>query len=162
MWGWDHQCCTLFIALVHYKDANDFLQHEPFFLVSDYMNHDKYAVLVFLERIFDKFKNLYPDIIITKKYLRSDGAGQYLNKSTQSVEWLWWKKKLSGILVPHHMEKVTVMDLGGTWKLYIREKTRARVIDLQTCLELCFRNLSQYQYYPLPNWNYWKCKARSW
>ena len=115
-----------------------------------------------LEQIFDKFKNLYPDIITTKKYLRSDGAGQYLNKSTQSVQWLWWKKKLSGILVPHHMEKVTVMDLGGTWKLYIREKTRARVIDLQTCLELCLRNLSQYQYYPLPNWKYWKCKALSW
>ena len=39
---WDHQCCTLFAALFHYKDANDCLQHESFVFVSDYMNHDKF------------------------------------------------------------------------------------------------------------------------
>ena len=77
---WDHQCCTLFTALVHYKDANDCLQHESFVLVSDYMNHDKYAVLVFLEQISDKFKYLHPDITITKKYFRSDGAGQHFKQ----------------------------------------------------------------------------------
>ena len=68
---WDPQ----FAALVHYKDANDCLQHESFVLVSDYMNHDKYAVLVFLEQISDKFKNLHLDITINKKYFRSDSAG---------------------------------------------------------------------------------------
>ena len=47
------------------------------------MNHDKYAVLVLLEQISDKFKNLHPDITITKKYLRSDGAGQ--QKYTKKV-----------------------------------------------------------------------------
>ena len=33
-----------------------------------------------------------------------------LSKSIQSVQWVWWNKKMSGILVPHHMEKVTLMD----------------------------------------------------
>ena len=72
---WDHQSCTLFTALVHYKDANDYLQHESFVLVSDYKNHDKYAVLVFLAQISDKIKNLHSDITITEKYFKSDGAG---------------------------------------------------------------------------------------
>ena len=55
---WDYQSYTLFTALVHYKNANDCLQYESFVLVSDYMNDDKYVVLVFLEKISDKFKNL--------------------------------------------------------------------------------------------------------
>ena len=49
----------------------DFLQQEPFVLVSDYMNHDKYAALVFLEQISEKFKNQKfknSRITTTKKY----------------------------------------------------------------------------------------------
>ena len=57
---WDHQCCTIFTAFVQYKDAKDCLWHESFVVVSDYMNHDKYAALVFLEQISEKFKNLHP------------------------------------------------------------------------------------------------------
>ena len=42
---WDHQSCTLFTVLVHYKDDIDnSIKHESFVIVSDYMNHDKYAV----------------------------------------------------------------------------------------------------------------------
>ena len=63
---WDYPSYTLFTALVHYKNANDCLQYESFVLVSDYMNHDKYVVLVFLEKLAfglsDKFKNLHFNI----------------------------------------------------------------------------------------------------
>ena len=93
---WDHQCCILFTALIHYKDAYDYLQDESFVFVSYCMNYEKYVVFSFLENIFYKFKNLYPNITITKKYFRSDGAGQrFMQKYTsclmslmkEEIEW---------------------------------------------------------------------------
>ena len=107
---WDHHCCTLFTALVHYKDANDCLQHESFVLVSDYMNHDKYAVLVFLEQISDKFKNLHPDITITKKYFRSDGAGQHFKQKYTICSMTLMKEEIEWDFSATYMEKVTLMD----------------------------------------------------
>ena len=44
---WEHQSCTLFTAMVHYKDNK--LKHNLYVFVSDYLNHDnKYVVLVIL------------------------------------------------------------------------------------------------------------------
>ena len=132
---WDHQCCTLFTALVHYKDANDCLQHESFVLVSDYLNHDKYAVLVFLEQIFDKFKNLHPDITITKKYFRSDSAGQHLKQKYTICSMSLMKEEIKWDFSVTPRRKGNTDGLGGTCKRRIREKTRAHIIDPQTSLE---------------------------
>ena len=65
------------------------LQHESFVFV-------KYVVFSFLENIFYKFKNLHPNITITKKYFRTDVAGQhFMQKYTsclmtlmkEEIEW---------------------------------------------------------------------------
>ena len=127
--------CTLFTVLVHYKDANDCLQHESFVLVSDYMNHDKYAVLVFLEQISDKFKNLHPDITITKKYFRSDGAGQNFKQKYTICSMSLMKEEIKWDFNATSHGKGDIDGLGGTCKRRIREKTRARIIDPQTSLD---------------------------
>ena len=129
---WDHQYCTLFTVLVPYKDGSDSLQYESFVLVSGYINHDKYAVLVFLEQIFGKFKNLHPNITITKKYFRSDGAGHHfkhnlfnefdvfkcticsMNLMKKEIDWDF-SATLHG--------KGDIDGLGGACKWCIREKT---------------------------------------
>ena len=138
---WDHQCCTLFTALVHYKDANDCLQHESFVLVSDYMNHDKFVVLVFLGQISEKFKNLHSDITITKKYFRSDSSGQHFKPKYTICSMSWIKKEIEWDFSATSHGIGDIDGLGGT------------------CKEV---HLSQDQYYPLPNWNYWKCKGQPW
>ena len=41
---WDHTSCTLFTAIVHFKDTKDnLLKKKPFIIVSDYTTHNKYA-----------------------------------------------------------------------------------------------------------------------
>ena len=127
---WDYQCCALFTALVHYKDANDCLQHESFVLVSDYMNHDKFVVLVFLGQISEKFKNLHSDITITKKYFRSDSSGQHFKPKYTICSMSWIKKEIEWDFSATSHGIGDIDGLGGT------------------CKEV---HLSQDQYYPLPN-----------
>ena len=64
---WDHAFCTLFTAMVHFKDSKDnLLKKKPFIVVSDYMNHNKYAVSKFLDKISGKFSKSQPDLIINE------------------------------------------------------------------------------------------------
>ena len=132
---WNHQCCTLFTVLVHYKNANDCLQHESFVPVFDYMNHDKYAVLVFLEQISDRFKNLHPNITITRKYFRSDGAGQHFKQKYTICSMSLMKEEIEWDFSATSHGKGDIDGLGGTCKRRIREKTRACIIDPQTSLD---------------------------
>ena len=44
---WEHQSCTLFTAMVHYKEIK--LKHESYVTVTDYLSHDKYAAVVILK-----------------------------------------------------------------------------------------------------------------
>ena len=110
------------------------------------MNHDKYAVLVFLEQISDKFKNLHPNITITKKYFRSDGAGQHFKQKCTICLMSLMKEEIDWDFSATSHGKGDTDGLGGTCKQCIREKTRAHIIDPQTSLEFtnCLRNLSHY------------------
>ena len=78
---WDHAFCTSFTAIVHFKDSKDkFLKKKRFIIVSNYMNHDKYVVLKFLNIISDEFSKSQPDLIISKRFLHSDGTAQHFKQ----------------------------------------------------------------------------------
>ena len=44
------------------------------------MNHDKYVVLKFLNIISDEFSKSQPDLIISKRFLHSDGTAQHFKQ----------------------------------------------------------------------------------
>ena len=87
------------------------------------MNHDKHAVLVFLEQITDKFKNLHPGITITKKYFRSDGAGQHFKQKYTICSMTLMKEQIEYDFSALSHRKGDIDGLGGTYKQRVREKT---------------------------------------
>ena len=60
---WEQQYCTLFTAKVHCKDNE--LKHDPYVFVSDYLMHDKYAVVVILSELL--INDLNRDSYLPKK-----------------------------------------------------------------------------------------------
>ena len=75
---WDNASCTLFTAMVHFKDMKDnLLKKKPFVIVSDYMSHNKCAVSKFLSIISDQFSESQPDLIINEWFLHSGGTAQH-------------------------------------------------------------------------------------
>ena len=104
------------------------------------LNHYKYAVLVFLKQISEKFKNLHPNITITKKYFRSDGAGQHFKQKYTMCLMSLMKDEIEWDFSATSHVKGDIDRLGGTFKQHIREKTRAHIIDPQTFsefIEIC-------------------------
>ena len=71
------------------------------------MNHDKYAVLVFLEQMSEKFKNLHPKITITKQYFRKDGAGQHFKQKYTICTMSLMKEEIEWDFSTTSHEKVT-------------------------------------------------------
>ena len=68
---WEHQSCTLFTAMVHYIELKQIF-------VSDYLNHDKYAVVaIYLSELLNDFKFRYSSIQFENITLQSDGTAQY-------------------------------------------------------------------------------------
>ena len=77
----NHAPRTLFTAMVHFKDSNNnLLKNKPFIVVSDYMNHDKYAVSKFLDIISDELSKSQPDLIINERFLHSDVTAQHFKQ----------------------------------------------------------------------------------
>ena len=78
---WYHLSCTLFTVMVHYKDIHsDDIRSEPIVVVFDYMNHNKYAVHVFLNKVFESFEKSNPELQIEHKIFQSDGAAQHFKQ----------------------------------------------------------------------------------
>ena len=91
------------------------------------MNHDKSAVLVFLEKISDRLKNLHPNITVTTKYFRSDGAGQHCKQKYTICSMMIKEIEWDFSATSHG--KSDIDGLGGLCKRCIRRKARARIID---------------------------------
>ena len=89
------------------------------------MNYEKYVVFFFLENIFYKFKNLYPNITITKKYFRSDGAGQRFMQKYTSCLMSLMKEEIEWYFTAASHGKGDIHWLEGIYKQCIREKNKS-------------------------------------
>ena len=68
---WDHTSCTLFTAIVHFKDTKETIYH------CIRLCHNKYAVTKFLDIILDEFSKSQSDLIINEWFFYSDGTAQH-------------------------------------------------------------------------------------
>ena len=126
---WVSKSCTLYTALAYfiYKDEK---RTVPIVVVSNYMQHDKYAVAVFNEKIIEKIQCDYPDFKISRLIYQSDGTGQHFKQKYSiciamfqpfdNVEWHFSATSHG---------KGPIDGLGGTMKRRIKEATLSRKID---------------------------------
>ena len=134
---WDHAFCTSFTAVVHFKDSKDkFLKKKRFIIVSNYMNHDKYAVLKFLDIISDEFSKSHPDLIISKRFLHSDGTAQHFKQKYS----LCTMKLMDGNIewdfsATSHGKRDRWLRRCGTCKQRVCEQTLACTIDPQNSID---------------------------
>ena len=70
---------------------------------------------------FDEFKNLYPNITITKKYFRSDGAGQHFKQKYTVCSMSLMKEETEWNFSAISHGKGDTDGLGGTCKQHIRK-----------------------------------------
>lgn len=79
--------CTLFFAMVHHKDihSND-IRSEPIVVVSDYMNHKKYAVHVFLNEVLNHLKRATWNCRLNTRSFSVMVQPNILSRSSRSVQ----------------------------------------------------------------------------
>ena len=130
---WEHQSCTLFTAMVHYKDNE--IKHDSYVVVSDYLNHDKYVVVVMLNEILNDFKLKHTNLKVENTVLRSDGTSQHFKQRFT----LNWMTTIPGSAAWEFSAtshgKGDIDGIGGTCKRRVREKTMARLVDPKNSLE---------------------------
>ena len=71
--------------MVHYKDNE--IKHDSYVVVSDYLNHDKYVVVVMLNEILNDFKLKHTNLKVENTVLRSDGTSQHF-KQRFTLNWM--------------------------------------------------------------------------
>lgn len=125
---WVSKSCTIYTAMAYFVDGKT-CKSIPIVVVSDYLQHDKYAVATFNEAIIKKIKADYPELLISKLIYQSDGTAQH------------FKQKYSiciAMLQPEDVEwhfsatshgKGPIDGVGGTLKRRVREATLSRQID---------------------------------
>ena len=112
--------------MVHYKDINsNDIRSEPIVVVSDSMNHDKYAVHVFLNKVFESFEKSHPELQIGHKIFQSDGAAQHLKQKFTLCSMMLMDGDVEWNFSATSHGKGEVDGLGGTCKHRVREKTNA-------------------------------------
>ena len=113
--------------MVHYKDIDsDDIRSEPIVVVSDYMNHDKYAVHVFLKKVFESFEKSHPELQIEHKIFQSDGAAQNFKQKFTLCSMTLMDGDIKWNFRATSHGKGEVDGLGGTCKRRVQEKTNAR------------------------------------
>ena len=133
---WDHLSCTLFTVMVHYKDIHsDDIRSEPIVVVFDYMNHNKYAVHVFLNKVFESFEKSNPELQIEHKIFQSDGAAQHFKQKFTLCSMTLMDGDAEWNFSAMSHGKGEVVGLGGTCKRRVREKTNTQRVDPQTSQE---------------------------
>ena len=117
---WEHQSCTLFTAMVHYKDNE--LKHNSYVFVSDYLSHDKYAVFVILSELLNSFKLKHSSIQFENTTLQSDGTALHF-KQQYTLSWMTTLKDSVAweFSVTSHGKGDGI---GGTCKSCVREKNK--------------------------------------
>lgn len=78
---WNSNSCTLYTAILYYKDTSGKLNSTSYIVVSNYMQHDKYAVAVFNEAVIEDFKNTQKDMFsLASVEFQSDGPAQHFKQ----------------------------------------------------------------------------------
>ena len=75
---WAHDQVTLYTACFWYGTPDGKTAIKTYVIVSDYLNHDKYAVAVFNDLLLDNIKSIAPKIQVLNIF--SDGAGQHFKQ----------------------------------------------------------------------------------
>ena len=133
---WDHGSYTLFTAMVHFKYSKDnLLKKKPFGILSDYMNHSKYAVSKFLDIISDEFSKSQPDLVINERFLHSDGTAQPFKQKYSLCTMTFMDGNVECDFSATSHGKGDINDLGSTCMRKVREKTLARTIDPQNSID---------------------------
>ena len=132
---WSHASCTLFTAMVHFKDTKDnLLKKKQFIIVSDYMNYNKYVVPRFLDIIFDKFSKCQHDFIINEWFLHSGWTAQHFKLKYYLCTMLMDENTEWDFSATSH-GKEDIDGLGGNCKQRVRAKTLAQMNDLQNSID---------------------------
>lgn len=110
------------------------IKSEPYVIVSDYLHHDKYAVVIFNQMIIDSFKSNHPNFPIKNLEFQSDGTSQHFKQ-----KYTIFDMTLSGIPTKWNFSatshgKGCIDGIGGTVKRRIRDAVKARKIDPTTSL----------------------------
>ena len=130
---WEHQSCTLFTAMVHYKEIK--LKHESYVTVTDYLSHDKYAAVVILNEILNDLKLKHPNLTVENTTFRSDGTSQHF-KQCYTLNWMTTlKDSVAWEFSATSHGKGDIDGIGGTCKRRVREKTQARLVFPMNSLE---------------------------
>ena len=122
--------------MVHFKDSkNNLLKNKPFIVVSDYMNHDKYAVSKFLDIISDELSKSQPDLIINERFLHSDVTAQHFKQKYSLCTTMLMDGNVEWDFSATSRGKGDIDGLGGTSKWKAREKTLSRTIYPQNSID---------------------------
>lgn len=132
---WNSESCTLYTAILYYKNNNMDLCFESYVVVSNYLTHDKYAVVSFNNVILENFKKNHPEHKISSIHYQSDGTGQHF-KQKYSLSYI----TLQNMQIIWHFSatahgKGPIDGLGGTVKRRLRESTNSRQIDPRNAKE---------------------------
>lgn len=135
---WENKSFTLYTAMIYYchneETSQKVIKAEPYVIVSDYLHHDKYAVITFNKMIVESFKRKYPDFAIKNIEFQSDGTSQHFKQKftlyhmTQSSIPTKWNFSATS------HGKGGIDGIGGTVKRRIRDAVKARKIDPTTSL----------------------------
>jgi hypothetical protein len=144
---WVNTSSTLYTAMVYYVSPTEEgtsagidpppgrVKSEPYVVISDYMHHDKYAVIKFNKLILEKFKDRHPGFNVSKIEYQSDGTSQHFKQ-----KYTLYAMTMNTVPTNWHFSatshgKGCIDGIGGTVKRRVREKTRAKKQDLRTSLD---------------------------
>ena len=136
---WDTKSSTLYTAMVYYSKQNGesvTMHSEPYVIISNYKNHDKYAVVVFNDILLDHFKCMhYENCVVSNIEYQSDGTAQHFKQkftlcslTLQSIPAKW------NFSATSH-GKGCIDGIGGTVKRRVSEKVRAQCLDISSSNE---------------------------
>lgn len=139
---WTSHSCTIYTVIAYFIDNSNKITL-PIVVISDYLNHDKYAVNVFNEKVIEYIKLQYQSAEISKIIFKSDGTGQHFKQKyslclitcrPEDVEWHFTATSYG---------KGPIDGLGGTIKRCVREATISRKIDPRSAkdFEMCAKKL---------------------
>ena len=111
-------------------NASVTLQSEPYVIISNYKNHDKYAVGVFNNALLSHFQSSHPDCKVTNIEYQSDGTAQHFKQkftlcsvTLQTIPTKWSYSATSN-------GKGCIDGIGGSVKRRVSEKVRAQKLDI--------------------------------
>ena len=136
---WDTKSSSLYTAMIYYSreedDASVTLQSEPYVIISNYKNHDKYAVGVFNDALLSHFQSSHPDCKVTNIEYQSDGTAQHFKQKFTlcSVTLQTIPTKWSYSATSHG--KGCIDGIGGSVKRRVSEKVKAQKLDISTSAE---------------------------